>query len=130
MKICRVNDVKIERIATALPHQEIALADYAPQLVTVKQAKRLSKGTGFEALRISDDNVTTSDLCAVAAEQLLQDYDRGEIAGLIFVTQTPDYILPATSHILQARLGLSNDVVCMDLNQGCSGYVEGIYVAS
>jgi len=29
----------------------------------------------------------------------------GEIAGLIFVTQTPDYLFPATSHVLHHRLG-------------------------
>lgn len=50
--------------------------------------------------------------------------------ALVFVTQTPDYVLPATSHILQDRLGLKNDVLCLDINEGCSGYVTGVYVAS
>lgn len=48
---------------------------------------------------------------------------------MIFVSQTPDYVLPATSHILQERLGLKNDILCLDINEGCSGYVTGVYTA-
>ena len=49
---------------------------------------------------------------AAAAEQIFVDIDRNSIGALVFVTQTPDYVLPATSHILQDRLGLKNDVLC------------------
>jgi len=49
---------------------------------------------------------------------------------LIFVSQTPDYVLPATSCVLQSRLGLSKDCAAFDINLGCSGYVYGLWVAS
>lgn len=89
----------------------------------------MAKKTGFSALRIADENTTTADLCLKSAEKILQHEAREDIGALIFVSQTPDYVLPATSHILQERLGLKNDILCLDINEGCSGYVTGVYTA-
>src|SRR5206468_382329 len=49
--------------------------------------------------------------------------------AIVFITQTPDYFLPPTSNVLQSRLGLGQDVVCLDLNQGCAGALIGIMQA-
>ena len=125
-----IEGIKINSISCAVPRRKLSLVEYAPDLFTEKSARRMAKGTGFSALRVSDENTTTSDLCAAAAEQIFVDIDRNSIGALVFVTQTPDYVLPATSHILQDRLGLKNDVLCLDINEGCSGYVTGVYVAS
>ena len=71
---------------------------------------------------------TTSDLCYHAAEQLLSDlsWEKSEIDALIFVSQYPDYILPATACILQDRLGLNKECYAMDMSLGCSGFVYGL----
>lgn len=68
----------------------------------------------------------------VAAEQLIADlgWDKKEIGALVFVSQTPDYILPATSCILQDKLGLSKDCYSLDISLGCSGWVYGLSVIS
>lgn len=123
-----LKNVKIEKIACCVPKKHFSVFEYADGLVSEKEAKRLGKGTGFTKLRIVDDDVTTADLCYKAAIECCGD-DLSEIDGLIFVTQTPDYYLPATSHILQERLGLGKDIFCLDINQGCAGYVYGLYVA-
>lgn len=83
--------------------------------------------TGVEERRISD-KLTTSDLCFAAAEKLIADlhWDKSEIEALIFVSQTPDYILPATACILQNRLGLSKECYAADVSLGCSGWVYGL----
>src|SRR5690606_32663256 len=39
-----------------------------------------------------------------------------------------DYLLPATSVILQNRLGLSKNCMALDIGLGCSGYVYGLSV--
>ena len=39
-----------------------------------------------------------------------------DIDGIVFVSQTPDYMLPATSIILQDRLKLSKETMCLDLH--------------
>jgi 3-oxoacyl-[acyl-carrier-protein] synthase-3 len=52
------------------------------------------------------------------------------IKVVVFVTQTPDYVLPATSCVLHERLGLSRECAAFDVNLGCSGYVYGLWVLS
>lgn len=83
--------------------------------------------TGVKERRISD-TLTTSDLCYGAAEQLIKDlnWDKSEIEAIVFVSQTPDYILPATACILQDRLGLSKECYAIDVSLGCSGWVYGL----
>ena len=83
--------------------------------------------TGVLERRISD-TLTTSDLCFAAAEQLIADlgWERKEIEALVFVSQTADYILPATACILQDRLGLSKECYAEDVALGCSGWVYGL----
>lgn len=83
--------------------------------------------TGVKEKRY-DNNLTTSDLCLSAAERQLADlgWDSKDIDALIFVSQTPDYILPATSCVLHGKLGLKKDCYCMDISLGCSGWVYGL----
>lgn len=88
------------------------------------------KTTGVEERRISSV-LTTSDLSYAAADQLIKDlgWNKEEIGALIFVSQTPDYVLPATSCILQDRLGLNKECYSVDISLGCSGWVYGLSVA-
>lgn len=55
-------------------------------------------------------------------------WEKSEIEALVFVSQTPDYILPATSCVLQQRLGLSKECYTLDISLGCSGWVYAISV--
>lgn len=83
--------------------------------------------TGVKERRVSKI-LTTSDLCLVAAERLIIDlgWDKTDIDAIIFVSQTADYILPATACILQNRLGLSKECYAADISLGCSGWVYGL----
>lgn len=130
MKIHVIEGVRIKRIACTVPQQQYALAEYAPNLFDEKSAKRMARGTGFAQLRIAPEQVTTADLCAQSAEHVLAGVDKEQVGAMVFVSQTPDYVLPATSHVLQNRLGLSNDTLCLDINEGCAGWVSGLYAAA
>ena len=57
-------------------------------------------------------------------------WEKSEIECLIVVTLTPDYILPATSSILQKRLGLNGEVFTLDISLGCTGWIYGLQVIS
>lgn len=85
------------------------------------------KTTGVKERRVSSE-LTTSDLCYAAAEKLISDlgWNKNEIEAIIFASQTPDYILPATACILQDRLGLSKECYATDITLGCSGWVYGL----
>jgi len=87
--------------------------------------------TGVRRRRYSPD-FTTSDLCFPAAEKLIADlkWDKKEIDAIIFVSQTADYIEPATACILQDKLGLSRECYALDVSLGCSGWVYGLSVVA
>jgi 3-oxoacyl-[acyl-carrier-protein] synthase-3 len=130
--ISDIKGIHINVINAALPHNLFTVTEYTKGLVNEKDAKRLAKNTGFEMLRISDEFVTTADLCFKAAENIFSksNMKKEDIDAVVFVSQTSDYILPATSHVLQNKLGLSENIVALDINQGCSGYIYGLYISS
>lgn len=88
--------------------------------------------TGIEERRIAEENLCSSDLCVAAANRLLTDMNWSiqDIDALVFVSQTPDYILPATSNIIQSRLGLKEGCLVLDVSLGCSGWVYAMMVLS
>ena len=88
--------------------------------------------TGVRQKRVASVCVTSSDLCLAAAERLVSDlgWSKDEIDAVVFVSQTPDYRLPATSCVLQERLGLSQNCYTLDISLGCSGWVYGMSVAA
>lgn len=96
------------------------------------EAERVIASTGIRQRRIANKETTSSDLCFVAADKLLDElnWNREDIGCLIYVSQTPDYILPATSCVLQKRLGLSKNCVVLDLSIGCPGWIYGMNVIS
>ena len=89
------------------------------------------EATGVLERHISD-NLTTSDLGYEAAEKLIADlgWDKKDVEALIFVSQTADYIFPATACILQDRLGLSKECYAADVALGCSGWIYGLSYVS
>jgi 3-oxoacyl-[acyl-carrier-protein] synthase-3 len=73
----------------------------------------------------------TSDLCQKAADGLLDElgWARDSIDVLIMVTQSADYVIPATACALQDRLGLGS-CLAFDISLGCSGYAYGLWTAA
>lgn len=124
-----ISNVAIKSVAVAIPSDKRDVSDFA-KIIGEKEAHRISKNTGVLSLRVSKDGQTSADLCEAAAKKILGDVDKESIVGLVLVTQTPDYIMPATSCVLQHKLGLPNDIVCYDVNAGCTGFVLGLHLAS
>lgn len=96
------------------------------------EAEKVIASTGIERRRIAPADVTTSDLCCQAAGKLIAElgWEKEQIDALILVSQTQDYILPATSCVLQHRLGLPLSCCTFDISYGCSGWVYGLSVIS
>ncbi len=127
----KIDRANIAGICCALPGEAIAINDLNSSH-NEKELKKFTKMTGVQTVYRVQKGQTTSDLCLAAAEKLLADlkWDRSSIDGLVFISQTPDYVLPATSCILQDRLGLSTSSFAFDINLGCSGFVYGAWVVS
>ena len=95
------------------------------------RTKRLKLVMGYDKHHIVEDGVTISDLAVFGMEHLFKNdlLNPEEIGALVLVTESPDYFLPPTSNIIQGRLKLSQDIFCIDINQGCAGYIVGIMQA-
>lgn len=53
----------------------------------------------------------------------------GGVGAIFYVTQSPSNYLPAHACQLQHALGLSTSTLALDINQGCSGFVQALVVA-
>lgn len=95
-----------------------------------EEVKEVVDKIGVKERRFVDPDTCASDLCFKAADRLLEELavDRSEIDVLVFVSQTPDYKMPATSGILQHRLRLTSKTITFDINQGCAGFIYGLSI--
>ena len=125
MAFLTVKNVRIAGISAGVPLKKISNLDLQ-DLSADYEAKDFVEVTGVLERRV--DDYTTSDLCLSAAEQLIKDleWEKGDIDAIIFVSQTTDFILPATACIIQDKLGLSKECYAEDIVLGCSGWVYGL----
>jgi 3-oxoacyl-[acyl-carrier-protein] synthase-3 len=101
------------------------------ECIETQQGEKILNSTGIRYRHIVGTE-TASDLCYDAAQKLITEnkFEIDNIEFLVFVSQTPDYVLPASAPILQNRLGLKTSVAAFDVNMGCSGYVYGLSIIS
>ena len=131
MPVSHIQGVRIAGLASAVPATISSVADCAEKFGGV-DVQKISQSTGVENRHISPGKLCASDLCFAAARRILAElhWPSESVAGLVFVTQTPDFILPATSCTLHGRLGLAKNCAAFDVGMGCSGYVYGLWLAS
>lgn len=129
MALLSFEGVGITAMAAAVPHTVIDNYKYT-DFFPADQVKEVVDKIGVFERRFADKDTCSSDLCFAAAEQLLSDnkIDRNEIDLLVFISQTPDYRMPATSILLQHRLGLRQSCVAFDINLGCAAFCYGLSV--
>ncbi len=130
---CTFSHVYLAAVHACVPPNEVSIMDELEYYGgNRKKVERLRRAIGLNTRRICPEGVTASDLCFQAASELLDSTGirREEIDALLFLSQTPDYQMPATSCVLQDRLRLSRECAAIDLSQGCSGYVYGLWMAA
>lgn len=130
MALLQFKGVGVTALAGTVPRTVIDNYKYT-QYFPEDQVREVVDKVGIYERRFADEKTCSSDLCFAAAEKLIADngIDRSEIDLLIFISQTPDYRMPATSVLLQERLGLPNSTIAFDINLGCSAFIYGLSVA-
>lgn len=129
MALATLHNVRFAGMASCVPHRVLDnVRDCPPSQRSERE--RLVRNIGIRTRRICPEWQTFSDLAFVATEKLLEElqWRREEIDALIVVTQSPDYLIPATAIILQDRLGLAHSTIAFDVNLGCSGYPFGLHL--
>ena len=125
MAFFHFKNVRVAGFSAGVPKKKVCNLELT-DLSENYDAAAFVETTGVLERRV--DDLTTSDLCIPAAEQLIKDlgWCKSDINVLIFVSQTTDYYLPATACIIQDKLELSKECYAEDIVLGCSGWVYGL----
>lgn len=128
-KEIRANGARIVGVVSCVPSQKIG-NDYFVEKFGKGPTDDIVKMIGVNQRRWVDENTTTSDLCKIAGHRLLAGlgWDPETVDALIFVSQTPDFRLPASACVLQDGLCLSTSCIAFDVNLGCSAYPYALWL--
>lgn len=129
MAILKFSNIGITALAACVPKNKIDNYKYT-KYFSKEEVKKVVDKIGVYERRFADENTCSSDLCFAAADKLISDnnIDRNEIDLLVFISQTADYRMPATSILLQDRLSLPKSTIAFDVNLGCSGFIYGLSI--
>jgi 3-oxoacyl-[acyl-carrier-protein] synthase-3 len=128
----RFKNKKITGILTIIPEREVSFEDGIENYNFSRgKSMKLKRAMGYNKRRIVEEGVCASDLAVHGLKYLVDNefIRRDDIDVLLFVSQSPDYFMPPTSNVIQGKLGLKQDMVCMDVNQGCAGFIVGLHQA-
>lgn len=132
MRTIRSDGVRIAGICSCIPSKSVDnLARCTEAYGDAERALGVVKATGIRSRRVLDDGATALDLCVRAAREVMGRTRTAadEIGAVVYVTFTPDRLMPCNACMAQKRLGLGTDTVAFDLNLACSGWLYGVYVA-
>ena len=121
-------DKTIEGILSILPKKTVYYdKEMKNYNFTIEQSLKLKKLMGYKK-RMVVANESTADLCYRGMRHILKKkyIKEDEIDSIIVVTQTPEFQIPPTSNLIQKKFNLKNEIICLDINQGCAGYVIGL----
>lgn len=129
MVFSEFSDISVEGMAMAVSNRwcPVEKSEYEEDVL-----KRFKRNTGVAGRYEIEEKQTGADYAYAAAEELIKKHSllNEDIKFLVYITQFPDYRVPATACVLHNRLGLSDDCMCFDVNQGCSGMVYGIQIVA
>lgn len=122
-----LHNITLRGITCAIPDNRVFTTDRT-DLFDEEKLKRFEEGTGVISTYRTLEGQLASDLCYEAAEALLKKlgWERESVGALIYASTCFDYVAPATSCVLQHRLGLPVDCIAEDISFGCSAYVYGL----
>ena len=131
MQVLKINGVHIDGVVACVPENRI---DNETSLRDMygDEAKLIMESTGIKTRYLANPGTSSSDLCISCAEELLKGTETTpeEIGAVVFVTFTPDRLMPFNAAIVQDKLDLGKEIPAFDISLACSGYAYGLYVAS
>ena len=128
MALFTIKNVKIKGVSASVPETKVSTYDY--DFFNHDDAETFIKTVGIESRYVAQNGECASDLCKLAAENLIKEleWEKDSIGILSFESVTADYRTPPTSCILQDRLGLPTTCMTFDLPMGCCGFLYSVCV--
>ena len=89
--------------------------------------EKIIEKTGIKNVYHSTNTESALNLAVKAGAKITKRNKNIDV--LIYVTQSPEYHLPTNACIIQNKLGLKKNIISFDINQGCSGFIYGLFTA-
>ncbi len=126
-----IRSAVVSGLGIYIPEKKLTNEDIEQMLNRPGTADWLIKNVGIRERHIMAKNEVTSDLATNAGRQALENagIDAGDLDLIILSTDTPDYISPATSVVVQHKLDAKN-AGTFDVNCACAGLVTSLDIAS
>jgi 3-oxoacyl-[acyl-carrier-protein] synthase III len=126
-RLAPLGGVAVRAIVSCVPRGTQTTRE-CPAFSSIDEADRFAGAVGIKERRIAGPMQCASDLCAWAAEGVLErlGWERSSVGMLVMVTQSPDYGSPGNGILLQHRLNLRQNIIAFDINLGCSAFPFGL----
>lgn len=123
------DNLGISAMAASVPKQVVDNHDWA-SVLGADVTEKVIHSIGIEKHRKALRRQTAGDLAFSAADYLLKEkgINKQDLGAVIFITTTPDYMVPATAFVIHKRLGLSEECIAFDVNISCAGFVYGLQI--
>ena len=128
--------LRVARIVSTglyLPEIEISNAELKRRVpaATADSIDKLAEATGIAKRWWAPDTWATSDLALRAVKSALEKAGRGpeDVDLIVLGTDSPDYVTPATSVVVQHKLGATN-AGTFDVGCACASFPTGLAIAS
>ncbi|TCI66566.1 3-oxoacyl-ACP synthase, partial [Exiguobacterium sp. SH1S1] len=107
-----------------VPEKVVTNEDFVSKIDTTDEW--IVSRTGIECRRYVE-NQKTADLGVLAAQKAIEkgNIPKEKIKAVIVATFTPDYLTPSVACLIQQQLQLPEDILSLDINGACSGFIYG-----
>jgi 3-oxoacyl-[acyl-carrier-protein] synthase-3 len=108
------------------PKKLVSNDDLAQIVETSDEWIKQRTGMSVRHYVAGDENHTY--LAEMAAKEAIENagINKDDIGVVVVCTVSADYFSPSAACLIQGRLGLSNDIIAIDIGAGCSGFIFGM----
>ena len=126
-----VRSALVTGVGMYVPEKVLTNEEIEQMLNRPGTAKWLVENVGIRERHIMAEDEVTSDLALHAGREALKNagIEPEDLDLIILSTDTPDYLSPATSVVVQYKLGAKN-AGTFDVNCACAGLVTSLDIAS
>lgn len=128
-----VLQVRIAGTGSVTPGRRVTTAEQARRVQPPRDGAEVERRTGIATRYVAPPQATFASLAAAAVQAAAEaaGVEVTALKRLIYVNSTNgDMVVPATSNLIAARLGLAGSCDCFDVNNGCMGFLTGIDLAA
>ena len=132
MKTEIISGLEIAGVSTTIENNTLTQSQLIKSQKNDIEKKKIRSSSNIIGVKknfFTSKKTTSVDLCLDSAKRLMKNlkWKSKDVDLIIFVTQTPDFLMPSCSSIVHNKLNLKQDCISFDINLGCSGYVYGLW---